>query len=374
MADCIGWDLGGAHLKAVRLNDAGRVLGVVQRPCPLWRGLEYLENAIDEALANLGHSRCHLVTMTGELADIFPNRKAGVARLVETMRRKLLDADLRIFSGLRGFVAPEAAEQHAGEIASANWLASAQFSAQRCGNGVLIDMGTTTTDIVLLHDGRAQPRAFTDAGRLATEELVYTGAVRTPVMAVAHRVPFSGQWQRLAAEHFATMADVHRLTGNLDPMHDMAETADGAGKSPLESARRLARMVGRDADEASMQTWLGLARFLAQSQLQDIRTAVECVLSRGPVDEHAPLVGAGAGRFMVRELARKMHRDYIDFANLVEGTYEMKAWTAVCAPAFAVAWLGREQDPRASGVPAAGVDSGRREKQMPLDKGRGRAG
>jgi len=339
MTDGIGWDLGGAHLKAVRLNEAGHVLSVVQWPCPLWRGLSYLEQAIDESLASLGHSRHHAVTMTGELADIFPKRSEGVARLVETISRKLPGVELKIFAGRHGFVAPGAAEENVSEIASANWLASAQYAAHRCGNGILVDMGSTTTDIVLLHDGSAQPLGFSDAERLTAEELVYTGVIRTPVMAVAHRVPFDGQWQRLTAEHFATMADVHRLTGNLDTAHDMAETADGAGKSLQESSRRLARMVGRDLDDAAMDRWVELAFFLADAQLQDVRVAVERVLSRGMEDESLPLIGAGAGRFMVRELARQMRRDYVDFADLLEGTNDLKAWAAVCAPAFAIAWL-----------------------------------
>lgn len=343
MADSIGWDLGGAHLKAVRLDEAGRVINAVQLPCPLWQGLTYLEQAIDTAVASLGDCRLHAVTMTGELADIFPDRRTGVMQLVEVMRRKLPAAELKLFAGKADFVAPEQVAQHADDIASANWLASARYAAQRCREGIFIDIGSTTTDLVLLHDGRALPRGFSDAERLAAEELVYTGVVRTPVMAVARRVPFAGQWQRMAAEHFATMADVHRLTGNLDMAHDMAATADSAGKSPEEGARRLARMVGRDIDDAPMAQWLGLAHFLADAQLQDIGAAVERSLSRGLIGEHAPFIGAGAGCFMACGLARQMRREYIDFSDLVEGSDEARKWAAVCAPAFAVAWLARKQ-------------------------------
>jgi probable H4MPT-linked C1 transfer pathway protein len=343
MADCIGWDLGGAHLKAVRLDEAGRALVVVQLPCPLWRGLNHLDSAIDQALTTLGEAENHVVTMTGELSDIFPNRHEGVERLVETMRQKLPTAKLRIFSGIGSFIVPEQAEKYAGKIASANWQASAQYAARCCGDGIFVDIGSTTTDIVLLQGGNAKPQGFTDAARLMTEELVYTGIIRTPVMAVAHRAPFDGQWQRLAAEHFATMADVHRLTGNLDAMHDMAEPADGAGKTLRESARRLARMVGRDVDDALMEQWIGLAHFFSDAQLLEIQMAVVRILSQGIVNESAPLIGAGTGRFMVRELARRMRREYVDFAELVQGTDAVRAWAAVCAPAFAVAWLEKNQ-------------------------------
>jgi len=47
-------------------------------------------------------------------------------------------------------------------------------------------------------------RGFSDADRLACEELVYTGVVRTPLMALADRIPFGGQWIPAMAEHFAT--------------------------------------------------------------------------------------------------------------------------------------------------------------------------
>ena len=47
---CIGWDVGGAHLKAVLLNNEGVVIAATQVYCPLWRGLRELELAIDNVL------------------------------------------------------------------------------------------------------------------------------------------------------------------------------------------------------------------------------------------------------------------------------------------------------------------------------------
>jgi len=79
----IGWDIGGAHLKGALLED-GRVRDVAQWPCELWRGLSRLDDAFTTALERWKGWRqaLHAVTMTGEMADLFPHREAGVAAIV----------------------------------------------------------------------------------------------------------------------------------------------------------------------------------------------------------------------------------------------------------------------------------------------------
>ena len=60
----IGWDVGGAHLKAVRIDAKGK-LAVMQVYCPLWRGLDALSAAIDQVLTEfavpaMGHAHCEI--------------------------------------------------------------------------------------------------------------------------------------------------------------------------------------------------------------------------------------------------------------------------------------------------------------------------
>ena len=78
MVNLIGWDIGGAHLKAVLLNAEGSVVNVKQIPCPLWLGLDKLETSMLTMLNIFDISPMsaqHSVTMTGELVDLFDNRK-----------------------------------------------------------------------------------------------------------------------------------------------------------------------------------------------------------------------------------------------------------------------------------------------------------
>ncbi|HSS45818.1 MAG TPA: hydantoinase/oxoprolinase family protein [Burkholderiales bacterium] len=265
----VGWDLGGAHLKVALVDGAGRVCKAMQLPCPLWQGLQHLESAVAQVLGELNQpAALHALTMTGELADIFPNRSAGVTMLVEAMNSKLPHASLQVYAGRSGFVTPAQAKQLAGEVASANWLATAELAAKRVRQALLIDIGSTTTDLVLLNSGKVHARGWNDHQRMAFDELIYSGVVRTPVMAVVSRVPFAGEWQGLMAEQFATMADVYRLTEELPEGADQLPAADGGGKTMPDSARRLARMLGRDLELAPLSIWQQLASYIAEQQLQ----------------------------------------------------------------------------------------------------------
>ena len=334
----IGWDIGGAHIKAARVEPGQRLVEVVQRPCTLWLGLDHLDRALDEMVERVGPARRHAVTMTGELVDLFPDRREGVRRLIAALAPRLGDG-MRIFAGPSGFLDPRMAVRKPLAVASANWLATVSWTATRIPAGLLADIGSTTADLVPFRDGRSLHRGATDGERLAEAELVYSGAVRTPLMALARQVPFAGRPHGVMAEYFATIADAHRVTGRLPDGADLHATADGRGKSVAESMARLARMVGRDAGDAAPAAWRDLARTFAGLQLDELRRAAEQILSRGELPQDAPVVGAGVGRFIARDLAAALDRPYADLATLLDAVPEVAERAAVSAPAAAVALL-----------------------------------
>jgi probable H4MPT-linked C1 transfer pathway protein len=181
-------------------------------------------------------------------------------------------------------------------------------------------------------------RGCTDQERLRNDELVYTGVVRTPVMALVQRAPCAGGWQNVAADFFATTADVYRATGELGEGDDMLDAADRGGKSRVDSLRRLARMLGADsAAEAELRAF---AEFVAARQQELIEAALERLLAARPALRGAPIVGAGCGQFLARRIAGRTGVRYIDFNELVDTGKPREA--AVCATAVAVAWLARQ--------------------------------
>ncbi len=334
----IGWDLGGAHLKGARLV-AGKVTQVVQLPCPLWQGLTHLEQGVERALMVLGTAPVHAITMTGEMVDLFPDRRTGVGQLIGAMQERLPQAELRFYAGAEGLVDVATARADPARIASANWRATAELIARQIDAALLVDIGSTTTDLIPVAGRRVIAAGHDDTSRMVAGELVYRGIVRTPLMALAHRAPFQKLWVPLMAEYFATTADVYRLIGTLPENGDLHPAADGGEKTMAASARRLARMIGRDASDAPLEAWQDLARWFAQVQLAQLEEACDQVLARTELPGDAPLVSAGAGRFVVEALAQRKGRRLIDFAELIDCEASLEGRVSDAAAAVAVGWL-----------------------------------
>lgn len=333
----LGWDVGGAHLKLARLGESGRLEDVRIVACPLWQGLEKLDDAIGELEDAIGGGAPSAVTMTGELVDLWPDRATGVSAIADRLGQRL-EGPLAVYAGRR-FVEPAEAAASWTEIASANWRATAEALAADHGDGLLIDVGSTTADIVPFAGGEVTALGATDAARLILEELVYLGATRTPVMAIAPKIPFAGAWIAPMAEHFATSADVFRVTGDLPEGADLHPAADGGDKTEEASARRLLRMVGADFTQDTRPLAGGLALWLAEAMLRRVCDAGARVLSRPAAPQDPAVYGAGVGRFLAEKVAkrlglvyREVGRGWADDDALVEAASD-------CAPAVAVARL-----------------------------------
>lgn len=346
-AHILGWDIGGAHLKLALAENAG-IVAARQVPCALWQGLDQLRRAIVAGLEGLPDADAHAVTMTGELADLFPDRASGVAAILDLLAEFIPRDRIAVYGTDGGFLPIDTAMASPYRVGSANWHGTARCLARSLGDGLLLDIGSTTTDIVPFAAGAVAARGSTDAERLASRELVYTGIVRTPLAAMAPSVPFGGRDVAVMAEYFATAADVHRLAGTLPEGADLHPAADGRGKTQAESRARLARMIGMDAAAAPDTVWRQLARSFVRRQIGQIETAVDRVLSATDLDPKAPIVGAGTGRFIATEIARRLDRPYRSFENAVAvATPALGAIAADIAPAVAVALLLSSERSRA---------------------------
>lgn len=287
MLATLGLDIGGANLKAA--HSAGTAC---TRPFALWKHPDRLTDALRNLLADMPAHQVLAVTMTGELCDCYESKQQGVNAILQSVSQAS-DRPIRVWTTAGRFVSPAEAQRAFLQTAAANWLALAHFAGRHVpqGTALLIDMGSTTTDLVLLQDGRPRVIGLTDPERLRSGELLYTGVRRTPLCALL------GPGH--AAELFATTLDANLLLGLVPENPDDCDTADGRPATRQKAHARLARMLCGDGDMIDRTTTWALASKVLDTQESWLRNAVAKVLG-GIEPSAATLLLAGSGEFLLR--------------------------------------------------------------------------
>jgi probable H4MPT-linked C1 transfer pathway protein len=306
MGGVIGLDFGGATTKAVWRE--GRHRCTRSRPFEVWRDREALAEVLRDVVAAVapGPAEAVALTMTAELSDAFRTKREGVGFVLDAAEAALRDAPLRVLTVAGELVPVAEARSRPLDVAAANWVASALAVAAMHADALMIDVGSTTTDVIPIVAGRVAAGGATDLDRLLAGELVYTGALRTNLAAIAPRVPVRGGWCPVASELFATAADAHLILGRLAPTAYTCGTPDGR-RADVEHAReRVARLVCADAEQLAAAEIDAIAAFLHAAQVHQIELAARRVGER--LEGGAPIVPLGVGAFLAREVAGRLGR------------------------------------------------------------------
>ena len=333
----LGLDVGGANIKAA--DSDGNAL---TRPFAVWKAPEELPSVIQEVSAGFAGCDCLAVTMTAELADCFSTKSEGVDFILGSVERAARGRPVWVWQTAGEFVSPDVAREFPFLVAAANWHALATWCGRmsRESASLMIDVGTTTTDIIPLVDGVPFSHGLTDVERMQSGELVYTGVRRTPVCAVVQSVPLRGGSCPVAAELFATMHDVYLILGDLPEDPGDCETASGRPATVDGARDRLARMLCCDRTELTAEELDAIARYIAELQRLLVRRAVDQVLKRLS-DKISHLILSGAGEFLSR-LIQEEHPQLRNSERLSLGAI-LSPDVAEAACAFAVARLATER-------------------------------
>ncbi len=312
-----GWDVGGAHVKAARVVwRAGGIEGVrvVVRPFEIWREPDQLPSVLAEVGDELGIQgvEAAAVTMTAELSDVFRTKREGVFFVLDALEQAFPRTPLHLLSITGDFVPAKSARRRPLDFAATNWVASALFVAERHPECVLIDVGSTTTDIIPIRGGEIVAEGRTDLARLASGELIYTGVLRTNPNTLAGTVPVRGRMCRVSAEYFTVMADAYILLGRLSSEQYTCATPDGRATSREAAAERLARLVCADREMLSDEEVFKVAAYLHEKQLHQISEGLLQVLSRLDGARDTSLVVAGAGSFLAAEIGRRLGLEVLE--------------------------------------------------------------
>lgn len=332
----LGLDIGGANLKAACSD--GRSLS---RPFPIWKYPERLAAEIRSLETQLAsQTDVFAVTMTAELADCFETKAAGVAHILAAVQEVAGSRPVLVWLTDGRFATCEAAIRQPLLAAASNWQALATWATRLVGTtpALLIDIGTTTTDLIPIDGGQVAATGRTDVTRLLAGELVYTGVRRTPLCAVASVVPFQGSMCPLSAELFATTLDAYLCLDQISEDVTDLETANGRPATKAAAHDRLARQLCCDRDELNADQAAVMARFLADRQRRQITQALDQVLQARPPRE--AVIISGSGSFLAEQIV--ISHPHLKDASLIEIGRRGTDNPAVAACAYAVAVLAAE--------------------------------
>lgn len=331
----LGLDIGGAHLKVADTASYAR-----SQPFPLWRTPQDLPTALAALLTEAPPADHLAVTMTGELADCYATKAEGVHSIVTAAQAAAGQREVLFYRTDGSFVAADQAKTEPLLTAAANWHALASFACRYVQNSpaLLVDIGSTTTDLIPLVDGAPRATGHTDPDRLLSGELVYSGVARTPVCAATATIPWRGAPCPTAAELFATTLDAYLTLGDLPEDRHSAETADGRPATREAAHDRLARLICADRTMFSAEDARAAAEAIASAQLSRLGRAAQQVLR---TLDAAPqtIVISGQGEFLARRMIEKL-RLTVPVVSLAE---RLGADLSRVATAHAVAVLAEER-------------------------------
>jgi probable H4MPT-linked C1 transfer pathway protein len=345
VVDVLGLDIGGANTKASFLktrNGIVKELRTAMEYLPVWkteRGklsivLEKLKKRLvgPTSLDGIG------LTMTAELSDAYLTKREGVNHILDCTTDVFNDVPVFVLSVKAKLLPVGDARKNPLDVASANWAATGWLVSQTVENCLIIDVGSTTTSIIPVIEGKNVAEGRSDLEKLGNGELIYSGSLRTNVATIIDDIFFQEGKVRLSSEFFAQSGDIHLLLGNIREEEYTVETCDGRGKTKREAMARLARVVCADIEMLTEQQIMAMAQYVYARQLEQIAEGLKQVYERIKVQlgqEKISIIVTGLGRnFLARKAAEKM-----GFSAIIDLGERLGTDIAVVLPSVSVALI-----------------------------------
>lgn len=344
MVVVLGWDIGGANTKAALIKTTGGQVTGFQTAIEYFPFWKRSTNQFCALLAKLGGALsgsikldCIAVTMTAELSDAYRTKREGVNHILNCVSKAFTDIPIVVLSVNGNLMSVKAAKKVPLKVASANWVATGWLVSQYLSDCVVVDVGSTSTSIIPIVDGKVAASGKTDLEKLANGELVYTGSLRTNVAAIVSSVPLRGKRVRISSELFAQSGDVHLVLGNIKEAEYTCETADSKGKTRSDALARIARIVCADTDMLPEKEIVEMAQYIYNAQLEQIAEGITQVYSKLSANAKAtmPLVATGLGKeFLSKKAAEKA-----EIKKIMDISEFLPASTGILSPAAGLAWM-----------------------------------
>jgi probable H4MPT-linked C1 transfer pathway protein len=325
----IGWDIGGAHTKYTISTDSKDTVECRIILCELWKSLSQLENIIKSV--NVKYKKkfhiINLISMSAEMCDIFSSRKKGVKAILSLFENKGFVN--HIYSKDSGILKFQSFKNYS-SLASTNWMAIPDYLKNMDKNIIAIDVGSTTTDIVLIKNHICINKRYDDYSGLNTKELLYTGALRTPIYSIINSLNLNKKIYNIIPENFSTMSDIYRLLLIIKKKSDYTETADGRSKSTKDTLCRISRVFGFDYSIDKNKAINMLSRKIMSAHLDQISYTIKNhIKDNFSTVKDLKIIGMGVGRILISMISKKNNWKYMSLDQYINIKYNKR----LCEPA-----------------------------------------
>ncbi len=343
-------DIGGANIKAA-CNDGN----VWSQPFAVWKEKENLAKAITEMIAQADAAGkavdVILVTMTAELCDCYEGKREGVSHVLDCVLESAAEKIVWVYLTGGAFVKVDQAKENYLLAGASNWdaLGRCMALAYQEGRVLLIDMGSTTTDLILIEDGKVKTMGKTDCQRLGNGELVYVGCKRTALMALGGTVEVGGDEEmegsvfNIMAEFFADIYDVLILLGIVEEDKNDFDSPDDRARDIESAWGRIVRMIGGDKEMISLKQAkllaLGFFELLGQRLVENIERVLDAD-SQGGVDL---VLISGEGSALIDNLFEEYLQD-VEVSHLSGRIGEQGTVSSCCVSMISLYQLGTQGD------------------------------
>jgi len=338
----LGYDIGGANTKAAFMHiENGKVLSadVAVEYLPIWKDSEKLTSVLLTLKEKLTAGKLDAVgvTMTAELSDAYQTKREGVNQILSCVKKAFPNLPIFVLNTDAELFSPESAQRDPLSVAAANWAATGWLIAQHLKNTIVVDVGSTSTSIIPIANGKVAAKGKTDLDKLICGELVYTGSLRTNVAAIVQSIPLKNDVAKVSSELFALSGDVHLVLGNIVEADYTSETADGRGKMIPEALARLSRVVCADTEMLTKQEIINMARYIYEEQIRQIVDGLTKVYmnTKEAASDNVSVVVTGLGKNF---LARKAV-EYLRVDNIIDLDTLLPKPAVLATPAAGVALM-----------------------------------
>ena len=179
----LGWDIGGANTKVCVFDKNYKIINQHTKNIKVWSNFSEIRvflKYISSFYSNF--DVYNFITITAESCDNFKNRNLGMTEILSNCSNYIKGKTL-FFANNGKYVNYDTAIKSTEKLFSTNWILTSKFLNYKKNIDLIIDVGSTTTDIIF-KDMNIENN-INDHMRLTNKTLLYLGVVRTPLPMIA---------------------------------------------------------------------------------------------------------------------------------------------------------------------------------------------